>query len=320
MPDVGMFTPTKQAESMHALLGGMSAVFLVSDSPLQSSSHLAPAIIERVPPHLQPDYSLLSRPSTEGLKSRGQLESENAELRRELRKAKVTNQVQASINVGAQAQLVLRDLHLDKLTTKLAEKEKPPTENARKRLMSSKTARFMTDPKFRNKVATNEAVVREKAAQKEANKEREGITKRRKEWSDRDLANRKARFQVTLEAWGIENATHLEELKRVGKKEAKRLGLKPPEKPQWRRDFPAGLMPEHLKPRARKQLMASALSGETEEEVIDVDGALVEENEDEDGEGEDDEGAGSDDSGDGGGVVGDSGEERGQSDEETGSE
>jgi hypothetical protein len=178
----------------------------------------------------------------------------------------------------------------------------------------------MTDPKFRNKVATNEAVVREKAAQKEANKEREGITKRRKEWSDRDLANRKARFQVTLEAWGIENATHLEELKRVGKKEAKRLGLKPPEKPQWRRDFPAGLMPEHLKPRARKQLMASALSGETEEEVIDVDGALVEENEDEDGEGEDDEGAGSDDSGDGGGVVGDSGEERGQSDEETGSE
>ncbi|KAG8985579.1 hypothetical protein FRB90_004617 [Tulasnella sp. 427] len=129
-----------------------SARFLISDSPLRSTSKLASPIIQAVPQSLHPDYSV----SRNGVKDLSQastsvLTAEVQWLQAELLKAEAAAKIGKSINEVANAQLILRDLHLGKLMQQLHAKEEAKVNQKWKR-MASKNTRWLTGAPFMNEL------------------------------------------------------------------------------------------------------------------------------------------------------------------------
>ncbi|KIO25642.1 hypothetical protein M407DRAFT_25019 [Tulasnella calospora MUT 4182] len=125
-----------------------SAGFLVSTSPLKSTSRLADPIIQAVPAHLWPNYAIL-RTGRSDLEhaTRAELITEVKTLRMELQKALAVSKIERAINEGANTQLLLWDWHLQELTERLHTKEEERSKGKRGR-MGRANARWLSGKPF----------------------------------------------------------------------------------------------------------------------------------------------------------------------------
>lgn len=250
-------TPTAQIPLLRQVLAGTSAEFLVSDSPLKSTSRLPPLVIQSNLKSLDPDWSILRNPVNVASMSRKQLEEEVERLRVELRRARDTVRRERAINEGANAQLVLRDVHLDELTGQLAAKE-AKKENPLKNLMASKTARCMTDSGFRD-VKREMKRQKEEAAKRKVDAEAErALVAEREKWRDAEKIERAALQKAAILKWQEEA------------KEAKRLKKKQPKRPAVTKIYPRAPTPDHLKPRKQREAIAANIREKEGQEEIDI--------------------------------------------------
>ncbi|KAG8940713.1 hypothetical protein FRC04_005068 [Tulasnella sp. 424] len=185
--------------------------------------------------------------------TRVDLEIENERLREELKKAQEGLDILERVKEEAYAQLILRELHLDKVSARLADLEEKK-KNPQKRLMSTKTARFMSDHRFREIRREQQAAKESKAAQQAEAREKAKVesarAEQRKLWRETEKEERGRKQVEALARWEQEVAR------------CKRKKLKLPKKPAIRKLFPRAPTPPHLKSQKRGK--------EVEEEVEEV--------------------------------------------------
>lgn len=249
-----------------------SARFLISDSPLKSTSRLAAPVIQSVPANLRPDYSALwSGPMNFDAAPKTALAAEVRRLRAELRKAEEVSKIERSINEAANVQLILRDLHLTGLMEQLHTKEEGKVNQKRKR-MANKNARWLTGTPFMNElrgVAPEDVQVMSGAVEPvDEQVEAEdmmtieplpGETKTK--WRERERVDRMAKQKAVLAEWEAKV------------KECESRGLPAPERPKVRKLFPVPATPPSLKTRKacrRKRVV------DDDVEEIDIDMATGE--------------------------------------------
>lgn len=182
-------------------------------------------------------------------------------MEQELRKAKEIINYYRSANECANAQLVLRDLHLEQVTERLHEKEMKKV-SAKRGLMATKAARYLTGDEFMEIVRQQELEDLEKAVRKDANKAEKEVSKKRNEWRAEEQKVRKEAQDSAIAEW----EKKVEALQRRG---VKRM----PAKPKIRNLFPRAPTPDHLKSKKRRAeaLEDNAEEGYTEAESEDGD-------------------------------------------------
>lgn len=229
-------TPTVQLPLLRQVLVGTSVEFLITDSPLKSTSRLPPLVLQSSPKSLEPNWSILQSPANVALMSQNRLELEVEQLRAELWRAWETVKRERAIYEGANAQLVLRDMHLEELSEQLAAK-KVKEANPLKKLMASKTAWCMTDSNFRD-MKHQLKTQKEDAAKWRAEAEAERVhAAEREKWQEAEKAERASKQKAAIAKWEQEA------------KEAKRLKRKQPKRPAVTKLYPRAPTPDHLKPR-----------------------------------------------------------------------
>lgn len=252
-PRIEASTQPSQVPNLCNVLQNTSAGFLVSDSPLKSTARLPPIVIQSVPVNQKPDFSVLARRTPLGKMTCADLEIENERLREELKKAQEGLDILERVKEEAYAQLILRELHLDEVSARLANLEEKK-KNPQKRLMSTKTARFMSNHCFREIRREQQAAKESKAAwqaeAREKAKVESACAEQRKLWRETEKEERGGKQVEALAKWEQEVA------RCKGKK------LKLPKKPAIRKLFPHAPTPPHLK--SQKQ------GKEVEEEVEEV--------------------------------------------------
>ncbi|KIO17780.1 hypothetical protein M407DRAFT_84644 [Tulasnella calospora MUT 4182] len=250
-------TPTAQLPLLRQVLVGTSAEFLITDSPLKSTSRLPPLVLQSSPKSLEPNWSILQNPANAALMSRSRLEQEVEELRAELRCAWETVKRERAIYEGANAQLVLWDTHLEELSEQLAAKETKEA-NPLKNLMASKTARCMTDSNFRD-IKRNLKKQKEDAAKRKTEAEAERVrAAEREKWQEAEKVEHGSKQKSAIAKWEQEA------------KEAKRLKKKQPKRPAVTKLYPRAPTPDHLKPRKQREAIAANRREQEEQEEIDI--------------------------------------------------
>lgn len=148
--------------------------------------------------------------------------------------------------------MILRELHLDEVSARLADLEEKK-KNPQKRLMSTKTARFMSDHRFREIRREQQAAKVSKAAQQAEARERAKVesdrAEQRKVWREAEKEERGRKQAEALAKWEQEVVR------------CKRKKLRLPKKPAIRKLFPRAPTPPHLKSRKR----GKEVEGEVEE-------------------------------------------------------
>ncbi|KAG8925761.1 hypothetical protein FRC01_009737 [Tulasnella sp. 417] len=255
----------KNQLTLRDVLQKTSAGFLVSDSPLKPAARLPPIVIQPIPDNLKPDYSILARTIPLGKMTRAEVELENEKLRDELQKARGALEVLETVKEEAYAQLILREMHLDELSARLAdleEKKKTP----QKRIMLMKVARFMSDCQFRDirrqQQAAKDAKVAAQAAARVKAKVETDRAERRKAWRETEKAERGRKQAEALAKW-----------QKKGK-------LRLPKKPAVTKLYPRAPTPPHLKSQKRSKAVEEEAEEVEEVEEIDIEVGSEEESDD----------------------------------------
>ncbi|KAG8951472.1 hypothetical protein FRC04_006004 [Tulasnella sp. 424] len=231
-----------------------SAGFLVSDSPLKPVARLPPIVIQPVPDNLKPDYSILVRTTPLGKMARVELELENEKLWDELQKAREMLGVIEAVKEEAYAQLILREMHINELSARLADLEEKK-KNPQKRIMSTKVACFMSDDRFQDICQQQQAEKEAKAAARAKAKVETDRADQRKAWREVEKEERGRKQVKALVEWE----------KEVARCREKRVSL--PKKPAVTKLYPCAPTPPHLRGRKR----VKEVSEEVEEvEEIDI--------------------------------------------------
>lgn len=210
--DPSLYTPSKRAKTMNFLLEKTSASFLVEKrGQLTSDKTIPKPVFERPENTLAPDWSVLQVIPTPS----------PTILQAQLGKAKAFTDVLESCLETANAQLILAHLEIERLRIALQETSaKAKTKNSRGKLMSSGTARLLTSVEFRDALRADEEVAQAKVDAKALKGRKAAITKAKKAWRARDVADRKKR-----------RAEQVEEHKRACKT-AERAGRRKPKMPK----------------------------------------------------------------------------------------
>lgn len=188
--DPNQYTPSKRAKTMNFLLEKTSASFLTQPKGEPTGNKTIPKpVFERPGDDLLPNWRVLQRiPTPSALV-----------LLRELGKAKAFSDVLESCLETANAQLILAHLEIARLRTSLQEATaKAKNKNSWGKLMSSGSARLLTSPEFRDAIRQDEEVVRAKVVAKATRGKKAAITRAKKAWRARDVAERKQRRTAQL--------------------------------------------------------------------------------------------------------------------------
>ncbi|KAG8860595.1 hypothetical protein FRB96_003849 [Tulasnella sp. 330] len=192
---------------LHPVLHNTSAAFLVSQDSSSPTKQLPATVFNTVPSSFEPTYSMTNHPHQGGCTlTYHEMEKRVQMMEVKLQKAKDVIAKQRAVNVGANAQLFLQDLHLKQLQQENFELKKPKKSSAQRKLMSTKMAQHLTGEAFREalRLMAEEDVV--KAAQKKVNEIERDRSKLQKEWQAQEHEMRKATQQEALAAWEEEKA------------------------------------------------------------------------------------------------------------------
>ena len=137
--DPSLYTPSKRMRILYTALSSTSSgSFLVSKTPLTSSIPIAAPVLEAVPQHLRPDWSLAYGDPAVTPKTHQDLQEENELLKKHLQRAHILSRAQDGIIEGSSATMVIQNVHLRKLNGALYGKE---TEKTSKRTLVIDTSK-----------------------------------------------------------------------------------------------------------------------------------------------------------------------------------
>ncbi|KAF8576616.1 hypothetical protein K439DRAFT_1280100, partial [Ramaria rubella] len=117
-------TPTKWTRLLTSRPASTSSgSLLVSQKPITSSHTITQPVLEAPPPLEEPDWSLLGSAPGAAYETQSKLETRNTELTKALHLARLHIQSRDHILEGVHAQMVVQNLHLDKINAALKGKE-----------------------------------------------------------------------------------------------------------------------------------------------------------------------------------------------------
>ncbi|RXW14228.1 hypothetical protein EST38_g11623 [Candolleomyces aberdarensis] len=132
---------------MRALYGAILSTslgsVLISKVKITSATAVTPPVLEEIPPLPQPDWSLTNPAPSQ--KSYQELQRENEELRAHLQRASMVHKAQQGVIEGAHAQMIVQNLHLNKLNSALHGKEKQRKSNRTLIIDSTKGQVYTSD-------------------------------------------------------------------------------------------------------------------------------------------------------------------------------
>ena len=184
------------------LASSLSGSFLVDAVRLTSSQPITPPVLEGTSTLLKPDWSLLE---ATGGNTKEEVQAHIDKLTESLRIAKIEDEAKSSIIAGAQAQLVIQNLHLGKLNEVLLTKEKAK-EDDRTKLFPEGKGRHLTGDDFHEERIKADAEKKAKETAKATRKVNAATRKTRNEavaklWKERSDAH-----TATVEVWKAECA------------------------------------------------------------------------------------------------------------------
>ena len=201
--DLDLYTPTKRLQTLYSALGSNEEHrFLVSKSPLTSTMPITAPVLERHPHIPPPDWSLTKEPPPQIWKSHQQLEYENLNLKSNLTIAHQHARAQDSIIQGAHAQLVVQNLHLQKLNVALNANEGKKKKNECAILFEGKGQLFTSD-NFFQKVEDQKAKKEAAAAKKISNAASWVARKEAQAKLDAEWARLKKNHKEASNAWKL---------------------------------------------------------------------------------------------------------------------
>ena len=167
-------TPSKRMRFLAAGLASTSSgSMLITRSRvthLDMAKFITPPITEQVPPQLKaPDWTLLQHTDPLSSLTRAQLEAHVTALEESLERSKKVTLAQQVIIEGANAQLVVQNLTMDKINQTLHEKEKTKRSD-RAILFPGGKGRHLTDPELIQKKRELEEEKKREEAEKERRK------------------------------------------------------------------------------------------------------------------------------------------------------
>ena len=195
--DPSLYTPLKRMRILYtALSSTLSGSFLVSKTPLTSSTPIAAPVLEAVPSLPHPDWSLAYGDPAATHKTRQTLQKENELLKTHLKQAHTLSHAQDGIIEGSSATMVVQNMHLCKMNGALYGKE---TEKASTRtlVIDSSKGQVYSDDAIRDGLFEQEerkkalaAVKRSKADGRAAKKE--ALAKLEEEWKRMKIIHEEA--------------------------------------------------------------------------------------------------------------------------------
>ncbi|KAJ7449377.1 hypothetical protein B0H11DRAFT_1877798 [Mycena galericulata] len=198
-----LWSPSKKMRTLYAHLGSTTAGSLLLSSPKIKSydNPILPPVIQHVPRSIpMPDWSLATPEATqEPYKTRGQLEVEISELKKQLSLAHQNVAVRDQIIEEANATMVFQNMGLKKTNEALHQQEEK-TKTDRARLFKGK-AQCLSSDEFQQAVEEIEAEKKTKAAGKEAKKAERQRRKEMKEELEKEWVGMKQRHAVDVEEW-----------------------------------------------------------------------------------------------------------------------
>ncbi|KAJ7739784.1 hypothetical protein DFH07DRAFT_752048 [Mycena maculata] len=201
-----LFSPSKRMRTLYAHLGQTSTSSLLL-SALKIKSYdtaIVAPVVQHVPHSIPtPNWSLLTTEPSEGsYKTRGQLEMEIADLRKQLLLAHRNVTVQDQILEEANATMVLQNMGLKKMNEALHQQdEKAATDHAK--LFKGK-AQCLSLDEFHEAVKEIEEGRKAREAGKEAKKVARQRRKELKEEVEREWAAMKEHHATEVKAWSEE--------------------------------------------------------------------------------------------------------------------
>ncbi|KAF8588768.1 hypothetical protein K439DRAFT_1613271 [Ramaria rubella] len=204
--DPDLYTPSKR---MRLLTGSLatssSSSFLISQTTVTSSHLIFPPVLEAAPPLAEPDWNLIYAPPPESDQTRSMLEEHIAELTTALRRVCPQIQVHNGMLEGAHAQMVVQNLHLEKLQSALKGKEsKASKKTDHTKLFPDGKGRHMTNIAFIETLEHAQTMQKEEAAMKGQRKAKRADAKAVKEALEACWQEMKKAHESAVESWKTE--------------------------------------------------------------------------------------------------------------------
>lgn len=257
-----------RSTTLHSLLRPTSAGFLVSESPIKPTDRLPAPIFGTIPRVEMPNWGVLNTggPRPKVKPSRAELEKQYEATQLELLRAKKVIERQEEINQAANAQLALRDVHIDELAARLHDKLDKKKVSESQCHMSTKTARDLTGVENRTFLRQEEEGRAQKAAEKEAAQRAkaklEVLREEAKEWRALEKEERMKGQKKAMEQYRIECAL------------AQATGRAKPAPPGVRKLYPRVDTPDHY--RVLKRRYRRVQEVEEEDSESEAEGSVVE--------------------------------------------
>ncbi|KAF8532455.1 hypothetical protein JB92DRAFT_2688750, partial [Gautieria morchelliformis] len=182
--------------------GTASGSFLVEKTPVTSSQPIITPVLEGPPSLPDPDWSLLTLPSTPDWGSRAKLSSQIKELSESLSLAQKHIHACNSIIEGTHAQLVIQNLHLSKLQQVLQTKENKKKTD-RTKLFPQGKGRHLTAETFIQALEMAEKVKKDGVREKEQRKEQRVANKEAKAAAEAEWKSICERHELAVKEWQV---------------------------------------------------------------------------------------------------------------------
>ncbi|KZP05768.1 hypothetical protein FIBSPDRAFT_765389 [Athelia psychrophila] len=218
--DPSLYTPSKRSRVLQQSLADSSTgSFLVSDGKISSSDPIAPPVLEGTANIVQPNWTLIEQQHQ--TRTKDEMQAHIDALTESLKQARILIAAKDSIIEGAQAQLVIQNLHLKKQNETLHAKE-TAKEDDRTKLFPGGRGRLLTGDEFHEEQVNAEKQKRAKEAEKKRKKAKQDQAKTKKQVIAERWKEVQEKHDANVAAWKTETETLVSRgtLKKTPPKEA----------------------------------------------------------------------------------------------------
>lgn len=197
-----LYTPSKRSRVLQQSLADSSTgSFLVSDGKISSSDSIAPPVLEGTANITQPDWTLIEQQHQ--ARTKDEMQAHIDALTESLKRARILVAAKNSIIEGAQAQLVIQNLHLKKQNETIHAKE-TAKEDERTKLFPGGRGRLLTGDEFHEEQVNAEKQKRAKEAEKKRKKAKQDQAKTKKQAIADRWKEVQERHDANVAAWKTE--------------------------------------------------------------------------------------------------------------------
>lgn len=209
--DTTELTPSKRLRK--SLLQSSTGSYLASDAPIDPIQVLPPPVLGSIPLNIpQPDFKVLRRTKTIDKLSKKELQDEVKSLTQNLGLARAQIHAQRSINEAANAQIIMQNMHTEKLQVALQEKKKKKDKDRRSILFGDGKGRVVTSLEVISELQKEEEESKKMEEEKALRRMAREVKKDAKEKLEKQWEAMKKAHEQAVQDWNLECA-HLAQQK-----------------------------------------------------------------------------------------------------------